>query len=185
MKYASIDLETTGLDYNRDQILEVGIVIDDLSWPDVVKEGPYGGRPYVRLLVWHDVIHGQAAALAMNKDLLEEIAEAEERGVGFNTAETDSFLRDFLRQHFPGGLVTAAGKNVASFDLPFLKNNMPLSFELFHHRSVDPAMLYWQPGDTCPSLSQCLERAGLPSEVSHRACEDAYQIIQLIRFKLR
>lgn len=191
MKYVSIDLETTGLNIERCQILEVGLVVDDLSWPDVVGEGPFGGRPHFRVLIDNDGgICGEAFALQMNQKILLEIA----KGGDFvqDSYEADENIADFLSENFKAedrvkGKIVAAGKNVASFDIPFLKTNeFSETCKLLHHRSIDPAMCFWQKGDLVPpSLSECLKRAGIEEEVSHTACEDAWQVIRLLRNKLR
>lgn len=187
MKYVSIDIETTGLDMDRCQVLEVGAVIDDLSWPEVVGKGPYGGRPYFRSLVDPGLIVGEPFALQMNQKLLMELHEARKEDKDISPAAVDLRLTTFMSMADDANLkAVCAGKNVASFDIPFLKKaGFECTCKRIHHRSVDPAMLYWQKGDRCsPSLSECLKRAGINEEVSHTACEDAWQVIRLIRHKL-
>jgi hypothetical protein len=55
----------------------------------------------------------------------------------------------------------------------------------FLHRVLDPAILYYQPGDmTLPDSKRCMERAGLAGEVAHTALQDAEMVVRLIRHKL-
>ena len=79
--------------------------------------------------------------------------------------------------------VTPAGKNFASFDRQFLKR-LPEFEKLvkLHHRTLDPAMLYWQVGDEkLPDSKTCYERAGMDPKVAHTALEDALAVVRLIR----
>ena len=64
MPYVSIDIETTGLDPETCQILEIGAVLDD--WTKPIDELPVYHR-----LVYHKEYRGSAYALAMNANLLE------------------------------------------------------------------------------------------------------------------
>lgn len=60
MRYISVDLETTGLSLNSD-IIEMGIVIDDLSEVKPVEE-----LPKLRILFRHHVLSGEPYALGMH-----------------------------------------------------------------------------------------------------------------------
>lgn len=84
-----------------------------------------------------------------------------------------------------------AGKNVAGFDLPFLRSRIPGWEHLrISHRVLDPAMLYFDPSEDLvpPNLHDCLVRSGMGSRhdhslVAHEAIADALQVIQLLRVK--
>ncbi len=69
MKYISLDIETTGLSLEND-IIEVGLVLDDLHNPKPLKE-----LPRIRVLFRHDRLTGQPYALGMHADsgLLKEL----------------------------------------------------------------------------------------------------------------
>ncbi|MEI8270822.1 MAG: hypothetical protein WCG45_05660, partial [bacterium] len=77
-------------------------------------------------------------------------------------------------------------KNIASFDMKFLNKKIKKWGGLyFRNRTMDPAILYWQKGDKeLPDMKTCFERAGIRKEVTHDACEDALDIIRLIRHKM-
>jgi hypothetical protein len=180
MPYCSVDIETTGLDPNGCQVLEIGAVYDD--WTKPLKD-----LPTFHCYVLHDTIVGTAYALALNRDILRQIANK------------DSSLHTFLEpvdiaEKFSNWLVscgwnkdkggcTPAGKNFASFDRQFLKKlpNWEKQVKL-HHRTLDPAMLYWLPDDEAlPDSKTCYLRAGLPGEVAHTALEDAKAVVWLLR----
>jgi oligoribonuclease len=196
VRYLSIDLETTGLDPSFCQILEIGAVVDDTKWLDKLKDAKthqsFGGRPFFHAYLVNERITGTVYALMMNAGIIEKIAKrSDHKSFNFySPAEAVEKFLDFVYEHFPSKdykKVTVAGKNFSSFDRNFLAQ-LPDSGELlsrFHHRVLDPASLYFYGEDTeLPNLDLCLKRAGVPGEVTHNACEDAWQVIQVLRQKL-
>ena len=71
LTYVSIDIETTGLDPETCQILEIGAVWDD--WTKPIDELPVYHR-----LVYHKEYRGSAYALAMNANLLRHLSGQQE-----------------------------------------------------------------------------------------------------------
>lgn len=169
MKYLSIDLETTGLDPTCDQILEIAAVYE-------TDDGrPVANLPRFRQVIKHDRLHGSPIALSMNAQLL--IAED-----ACDQFKAEALFADFLDRACGGGRLTVAGKNVAGFDIPFIRATFPSLYPSFHHRTIDPTIMFWIDTDTqLPDLKTCLTRAGLPIRPSHNALNDAISIIQLCR----
>lgn len=182
--YISIDIETTGLDSQFCQVLEIGAVIENESW-----SGPVELLPQFHCYVIYDKIYGEPFALAMNAEILRRIANRKnEPNFWFlSPSEVGPALAHFVSQAgFDPKNLLAGGKNIAGFDVPFLEE-LP-GFDKcinFKHRFVDPGMLYWQPEiDDCPPNTKlCMERAGRPGEVKHTAIEDAMEVIHLVRQK--
>lgn len=80
--------------------------------------------------------------------------------------------------------ITAAGKNFASFDLPFILKTPKSNLIEIRHRSIDPGTLWMKPTDEkVPNTKECMCRAGIDGEVAHTAVEDAIVVIKLIRKK--
>jgi hypothetical protein len=79
--------------------------------------------------------------------------------------------------------ITPAGKNFASFDRQFLKRLPDFEQNVrLHHRTLDPAMLFWRPGDEkLPDSKTCYQRAGKQGDVAHTALEDGLDVVWLIR----
>ncbi|MHC4297959.1 MAG: 3'-5' exonuclease [Planctomycetota bacterium] len=183
--YVSIDIETTGLDHDRCQIIEVGAVIDDWTTP-------FKLLPTFRCYVDHGEFRGQPFALSLHPKIFRYIAtngkDAEEE---VDIVEPDcvgGIFQEWLGQNgiFPHARhITPAGKNFSSFDLQFL-NKLPDWEECVptQHRAADPGNLYWDPRidlNGLPDTLTCMKRAGLQGEVAHTATEDAMIVVKLIR----
>ena len=68
MKYLSIDVETTGIDPEFNQILSIGIIIEDSTNPL-----PYEQVPKFHCAIKYDEVYGSLFALNMNKELISSI----------------------------------------------------------------------------------------------------------------
>ncbi len=69
MKYLSIDIETTGLEKDRYQILSIGAILEDTE-----KKLSFDKIPKFNAAILHHEITGSPFALNMNRDLLDKIA---------------------------------------------------------------------------------------------------------------
>lgn len=182
MRYLSLDIETTGLDPVTCQILEVAAVLEDTA-----KSVPVEELPCFHRFISHKEIHGQLQGVAMNARLIETIAACQngEFAEGTQAILPSSLFgqsKAFCNAH-DLKRATVAGKNVSRFDVPFLCR-LPGDWEsLFDHRTIDPAILFWQPkaDSALSSMSECLYRAGLAKEVAHRALDDARDVVSLVR----
>lgn len=195
MRYVSIDLETTGLDPDKCQVIELAAVIDDLVTPleelptfrYLVKEPVYRGEPYA--LSMHAALFREIATrvmLAPNPYKLwsrnEDMVQTEDRLTGC--------LRKWLKAYgVTPALFLAAGKNFAGFDARFMRRLPGAAGFAWEHRVLDPGPLYMLPTDTIvPSTSTCLERAeaqgmethNIPGD-PHTALHDALMVCALIR----
>lgn len=187
MKFVSIDVETTGLDADNCDLLEVGAVIDDTNAPDV----PLDDLPKFHGYIVRKNYKGEPYALSMHAEIFRRIAKKEKP---YNYYTPDDLLwsfSDFLLINFPNlgkNKITVAGKNYQNLDKVFL-SKMPESnyLEILHHRVIDPAMWFWNPfeDNELPSSKTCLERAGFKNEVAHTALEDAKMVVNLIRTHLK
>lgn len=197
MKYVSIDIETTGLNPNSCDILEFAAVLDDLRNPL-----PLDKLPRYRSYILKETYRGEPYALGMHPQIFKKIAKVEKGANAYIDEDGAFFFGEndlmFSFQNFltangyepnkEGKIaITVAGKNVANFDLPFLRANIQEWADIqVRHRTIDPAILYFDPtiDDQLPDSKTCMERAGIPGPVAHTALEDALVIVQLIRKKL-
>lgn len=197
MKYVSIDIETTGLNPEKCQVLQIGAVIEDTE-----KLLQFEELPKFNCIVEHDDYLGQPTALKMNSWIFEILSGLEgktkEDRLAYrkehNIIPVGLVARSFEMWLVNNGLIaefmnepvkiTVAGKNFASFDLQFLKKlpNWGSSVQV-RQRIIDPAVLLmdWSLDDTLPNLNTCLGRLGLHGEVTHNAVSDAWDVIRVIR----
>lgn len=196
MKVCWFDIETTGLNPDKDQILEIGCVIDDLESLGTDAEIPAPKLPHFHCYVMpsDDVISGNPIALSMNAEIIAKIAAEMKRDKNltaimterfFPTQDVVSHLTDWLMEQGAGSAsnrptgrpitIVGAGKNFARFDekflskLPYWERNIRV-----RHRVLDPVNFFVEPGDKePPDLKKCLERAGIIADVPHTAVEDA------------
>ena len=204
MKYVSIDLETTGLDPETCQVLQIGMVIEDTVevWPSLdtgrlVDLGPNGRFPPVEDLptfnavIVRDRYVGEPYALGMHADIFKAIAEFHQHGTdrAIKVRGRECYFEDagrvyreamwWLKSQLGEPPFNAAGKNLGSFDWPFL----PASFtSLFRHRLIDAGNValgarpeYWMK-DRLPSLGDLTGET-----VAHDAVGDAQDVIRVLR----
>ena len=186
MRYISLDLETTGGNPQRHQILELAAVVEDTKRPR-----PLADLPVFRRAVRHPEYVGTAGALALNARLLEELARKEPNPEICPPEELLPQLREFLlAQGFKADkhdcvAVTMAGKNIASFDLGFLRELSGYgTLVRAEPAMLDPAAFYlnWHKDSRLPSMSICKARAGeADTEVAHEALADALDVVRLLR----
>lgn len=195
MKFVLIDLETTGIDEEKNQILELGAVIEDTN-----KKLPLHKLPMLRCIIKHDIYAGGAFAINMNKRIFEILSKAEgirdeEQRAAFESENrimtideaVMSFVQFIRMYYFENGVkepINIAGKNFPSFDKLFLdkvpawKKNVK-----FERRFIDPAILFvdWKNDKRLPSLDDCLKRAGIDREVQHDAVQDCIDVLLCLR----
>lgn len=175
MIYVSIDIETTSLVPHPDHILQVAMVKEDTELADTV---PVEELPYFCCFIDQPEIKGQAYALQMNAWILKLLAKVEKASPHPIYDVTDWQLKalGWLKEQIPSGKITAAGKNVGTFDLLFLP---PLIKHLFSHRVIDVGSVFidWTK-PKLPSLGEVLGR-----EPAHDALEDARDVIRALRQK--
>ena len=196
MKIVSLDIETTGLDPEKDDIVEFGAVLDDLG-----SIRPIDQLPRFQCYFYKDKFSGSPYALSMHPKIFRKIADYMSAGylTGKNVGDdrfyqADSFgafFKDFLvangyEKKLGQITINAAGKNFGAFDLQFLKHKTDLLTHVnVRHRIIDPSILFIEDGDeSLPSTEVCKKRAGISGEVAHNAIDDALDVIRLIRFKL-
>ena len=186
MNYISIDIETTGLDPQRDQILEFAAVVDDF-------ETPIDNLPVFQRLIRRDRVHGNPFAISMNALILKEMANSTIGYCGIQQTRgcvaEDQLLYQFAAWlkmlSLPEMNLKIAGHNASGFDVQFIKR-LPGYGEVvqFHHRVLDVGSIYFQPEDhELPATQKCLTRAGLSGTLEHRAVPDALNAVRLIRAK--
>jgi oligoribonuclease len=215
MKYVSIDIETTGLDVKKHQIISFAAIIEDTN-----NKLPFDELPKFKCIIKRHELIGSIRALMMNVKIIgyldryhsfKTVSEQKEfeKETGYLFLDEELLAQEFYRflasnkflnrnkedlsdiQHinFSGStspiIINVAGKNFGTFDKPFLEQ-LPWwnKIIIVRQRILDPGILYldWQNDESIPSLNTCKERAGIDGEVTHDAMDDAWDVINLLRF---
>lgn len=171
MHLISLDIETTGLIQTRDHVLSVAMLSFDPLAKGEIEVSPRTAVEW-RILWGH--IHGEPKALAMNGPLLADIASAKAKieavmcGPLVHYIEPNKLsevMTEWLQvRGFEKPTVT--GKNVGSFDLPFIRAHCSQHFKSWgpmpkmRHRCLDIGSLLYDPtSDLClPDTNECAIR---------------------------
>lgn len=196
MRYASIDIETCGLDRKTHDIIEFGAVLDDLkNQVDIDKLPkfhcyflPPSGENFT----------GSPFALSMHQKIFLRIANREKPFTYVHPMKFGFMFRKFLvkngyQEEHDQVVINVAGKNFGAFDLPFLAERTDLLKHVnIRHRIIDPSILYVLNGDEAlPGTKDCKERRNFKFgitddiEVAHTAIDDAVDVIKLVRSGLK
>nr|WP_273422902.1 oligoribonuclease [Halomonas sp.] len=137
-----IDLEMTGLEPDKERIIEVATLITDAQL-NVVAEGPVIAVNQPDSLLagmddWNQKTHGESGLVARVKASTIETKEAERQTL------------DFLRQYVVAGSSPMCGNSIHQ-DRRFLEREMPDLWAFFHYRNLDVSTVKelakrWNPG---------------------------------------
>ncbi|MBB3143612.1 oligoribonuclease [Halomonas organivorans] len=137
-----IDLEMTGLDPNRERIIEVATLVTDADL-NVVAEGPVIAVHQPDALLeamdnWNQKTHGDSGLVARVKASTVDTAKAERETLAF------------LNEHVAPGSSPMCGNSIHQ-DRRFLEREMPELLAFFHYRNLDVSTLKelakrWNPG---------------------------------------
>lgn len=137
-----IDLEMTGLDPDRDRIIEIATLVTDADL-QLVAEGPvlaiHREEAILELMDdWNRSTHGGSG-------LLERVRQSQT-----SEREAEQATLAFLRQHLEAGSSPMCGNSICQ-DRRFLARWMPELEAFFHYRNLDVSTLKelarrWAPG---------------------------------------
>jgi DNA polymerase III epsilon subunit-like protein len=199
MKYVSIDIETTGLEWEKHQMIEFGAVLEDTENPLPIED-----LPRLRILVVHEDYVSNPYCIKLHSKLFDELGKYTDI---YTPTEVECGV--WVVPHGPSGLarvftqwlkkvgylkrddlgttspkkVVVAGKNYNGFDAKFLEYYFNYRIAI-HHRVLDPMPLFVKPEDkTPPNLAECAKRAGVEFKGTgyHTAVSDATMVIELLR----
>ncbi|MBN7795561.1 oligoribonuclease [Parahaliea mediterranea] len=163
-----IDLEMTGLDTERDVIIEIATIVTD-SDLNTVAEGPVlalrqSDERLAAMDEWNTTHH--TASGLVDRVRASRVDEA------MATRET----LEFLRQWVPAGISPMCGNSICQ-DRRFLARHMPELEAYFNYRNLDVSslkilMLRWR-----PDLA-----AGFSKSGAHLALEDIRESIDELRY---
>lgn len=153
-----IDLEMTGLDTEKDVIIEIATIVTDKDL-NVLGEGPILAIHQPDALLdgmdeWNTRQHGQSGLTERVRNSATSMAEAEQ-----NTIE-------FLKQFVDAGVSPMCGNSICQ-DRRFLSRQMPKLEAFFHYRNLDVSSVKEIAKRWRPELLKGFKKQG-----SHLAMDD-------------
>ena len=162
-----IDLEMTGLDSQRDSIIEIATIVTDTDL-NVVAEGPVVAiqQPAAVMLAmdeWNTRQHGSSGLTA--RVLQSRIC----------TADAERLTLEFLSLHLAPNSSPMCGNSICQ-DRRFLAREMPALEKFFHYRNLDVSTLKILAGLWAPAVL-----AGVVKTSAHLALADIRDSIGELR----
>lgn len=163
-----IDLEMTGLDPDKERIIEIATVVTDANL-NVVAEGPSLAiqTPEEKLLGMDDWNTKQHNA----SGLVDRVRESE-----ITIEEAQARTLDFMMTYVPPNKSPMCGNSVHQ-DRRFLVRYMPKLIQYFHYRNLDVSTLKILAKAWAPDVSK-----GFRKETCHLALQDIYDSIDELKY---
>jgi oligoribonuclease len=165
-----MDLEMTGLDHTRDQIVEIATIVTDDELR-IIAEGP------------DLVVHADEAILATMDPIVFDMHTKSGllpaiRASTVTIEAAGAATLDFIRAHVPDPRTVPLCGNSIGTDRRFLDKYLPEIENYLHYRSVDVSSVKELVKRWYPDLTQAMPRkAGL-----HRALDDIRSSIEELRY---
>ncbi|ASX26440.1 oligoribonuclease [Candidatus Williamhamiltonella defendens] len=163
-----IDLEMTGLDPERDSIIEIATLVTDADL-NILAEGPviqiYQSDQQIALMNdWNMCVHTKTGLIERVKNSL------------FSTADAESATLEFLKKWVPEGQSPICGNSVAQ-DRRFLYRYMPKLEAYFHYRYLDVSTLKELAARWKPEILP-----GFKKKNTHQALEDIRESVSELAY---
>ncbi|WP_437882651.1 oligoribonuclease [Pseudomonas sp. LRF_L74] len=163
-----IDLEMTGLEPERDVIIEMATIVTD-SELNILAEGPViavhqSDELLAGMDEWNTRTHGESG-------LTQRVRESR-----ISQAEAEAQTIAFLEQWVPKGKSPICGNSIGQ-DRRFLYKYMPALESYFHYRYLDVSTLKILAGLWAPQLKDGFQKQG-----SHQALDDIRESIAELKY---
>lgn len=162
-----LDMEMTGLDPERERILELAIVVTD-SQLETVAESPVWvvHQPAIVLQnmdEWNTNTHGKSGLTQRSRESTLLEADVEEQALAF------------VAQYVPKNASPMCGNSVHQ-DRRFLAKYMPKLEAYFHYRNLDVSTLKELAARWAPEVKK-----GFVKKTRHQALADVYESIEELK----
>jgi oligoribonuclease len=165
-----IDLEMTGLDPEKEKIIEIGVVITDSNF-NLLDEG-------LNLVLWQDekvlnAMDNWNTTHHTRSGLLNEVRKS---NIQEKQAETQ--ILTYLQKYTTNNISPMCGNSVYQ-DRIFLRKYMPMLEAYFHYRNLDVSTLKILAQKLAPHLLKDVEKKS-----NHRAKDDILESIEEMKIYL-
>ncbi|QJC38519.1 oligoribonuclease [Enterobacteriaceae endosymbiont of Donacia fulgens] len=164
-----LDLEMTGLNPNKDHIIEIAIVITNINL-DIINKGIvipiYQSNNILNYMnSWCKNIHKKTG-------LIKRIKNSK-----FNEKKAEIYILDFLKYYIKPNTTPLCGNSIYK-DRIFLYNYMPKLEKYFHYRNIDISSIKELVKRWKPKIYSKLEE----KKHQHNAYNDIYESINELKF---
>ena len=162
-----IDLEMTGLDTNRDTIIEIATIVTDQNLNEIA-EGPVFAirQPKAVMEKMDDWNTRQHASSGLTERVLSSRTSLQDAEEG---------TLSFLAERVASGASPMCGNSICQ-DRRFLAREMPSLEAYFHYRNLDVSTLKILAQRWAPAIAE-----GFAKQSSHRALDDIRDSIEELR----
>jgi len=162
-----IDLEMTGLDTNRDSIIEIATIVTDANL-DEIAEGPVVAIHQTEAVLskmddWNTRQHNRSG-------LVDRVLKSP-----FTVADAERQTLEFLAELVQSGASPMCGNSICQ-DRRFMAREMPDLEAFFHYRNLDVSSLKILAGMWAPEVAAALSKAS-----AHLALDDIRDSIAELR----
>jgi oligoribonuclease len=163
-----LDMEMTGLDPERERIIELAMIVTD-SHLQTVAESPVWALHQEEAVLeamdaWNKGTHGKSG-------LIERV-----RASALDEATVEEAALAFVREYVPRGLTPLCGNSIGQ-DRRFMVRYMPRLEEWFHYRNIDVSTLKELCRRWRPELARGFEKAS-----AHTAQADIRESIEEMKY---
>jgi len=162
-----LDMEMTGLDPDRDRIIELAMVITNSQLEVIAESVVWTVHQSDSVLAamddWNKKTHGKTGLI----DKVKASALAE--------AEVEAQALDFLKRHVPTGKSPLCGNSICQ-DRRFMARYMPKFEAYFHYRNLDVSTLKELCKRWAPAIYKGVKKRG-----KHEALADIHESIEELK----
>lgn len=163
-----LDMEMTGLDPDRDRIIELAMVITNAQLEVIAESVVWTVHQSDDVLAamdsWNKKTHGKTG-------LIDKV-----KASALGEAEVEAQALDFLKRHVPTGKSPLCGNSICQ-DRRFMARYMPKFEAYFHYRNLDVSTLKELCKRWTPTIYKGVKKSG-----KHEALADIYESIEELKY---
>jgi len=163
-----LDMEMTGLEPDRDRIIELAMVITNSQLEVIAESAVWAVHQADSVLDgmddWNKKTHGKSGLI--DKVKASVLAEA----------EVEAQALDFLKLYVPNGKSPMCGNSICQ-DRRFMARYMPKLETYFHYRNLDVSTLKELCKRWTPEIAKGVKKGG-----KHEALADIYESIEELKY---